>query len=155
MYAPDEVARFRAKQIQGDGCWDWTGSIGCSGYPQAYRSRKSILPRKVDGHRMAYELAYGPVPAGMMVLHRCNNKACTRVDHLYLGTAYQNAQDAKAAGASNRKVLTPADVAAIVAEKRAGATHAKLAARFGVSPVSIGNILQGRTYSGLTGIRSA
>jgi hypothetical protein len=103
---------------------------------------------------MAYELAYGPVPAGMMVLHRCGIKSCTNPDHLYLGNALQNAADARTHGASNRKVLTPADVASIVAGKRAGATYAKLAERFGVSAVSIGNVLQGRTYSALTGIRS-
>jgi hypothetical protein len=88
----------------------------------------------------------------MMVLHKCNRKECTRVDHLYLGTAFQNAQDAKAAGASNRAVLTPRDVLDIVSLKGAGATHAALASRFSVSAISIGNILQGRTYSGLTGI---
>jgi HNH endonuclease len=154
MFTADEIERFRSKQVinDGDACYGWSGSIGCNGYPQAYRSRRSPLPRKVDGHRMAWELAYGPVPAGMMVLHRCNTKSCTNPAHLYLGTALQNSQDAKAAGASNKAVLTSNDVLSVVALKGEGYTHAKLAERFRVSPVSIGNILQGRTHRDITGL---
>lgn len=37
-------------------------------------------------HRLAWELEFGPIPDGMLVLHRCWNPACVNVGHLYLGT---------------------------------------------------------------------
>ena len=39
-----------------------------------------------SAHRLAWELAYGPIPAGMFVLHNCDTPACCRPNHLHLGT---------------------------------------------------------------------
>lgn len=49
-------------------------------------------------HRVAFELAYGPIPIGIHVLHgkderRCESRACCNPNHLYLGTDKQNADD--------------------------------------------------------------
>jgi hypothetical protein len=49
-------------------------------------------------HRFAYELAHGPIPPGVNVLHRCDNPPCFRIDHLYLGTQKDNARDMVAKG---------------------------------------------------------
>lgn len=59
---------------------------------------------KIDGvrwpaHRLSYNLNKSPVPnyPGQkregLVLHTCDHKWCVNPDHLYLGTAKQNAQD--------------------------------------------------------------
>lgn len=34
--------------------------------------------------RLTYEMAYGPIPDGMIVRHRCGNMSCCNVSHLYL-----------------------------------------------------------------------
>lgn len=49
-------------------CWHWTGGKTKGGYGQfSVGSQKGIL-----AHRAAYELAYGPIPAGLTVDHMCH-----------------------------------------------------------------------------------
>src|SRR5207249_2967606 len=47
-------------------------------------------------HRYAWTLTCGPVPAGMVLRHRCDEPLCTAVDHLELGTTADNNWDASA-----------------------------------------------------------
>ena len=77
----------------------WCGALSRAGYGVLGVSGKSI-----GAHRLAWELAYGPIPPGMMVLHRnpCHHPACVRFDHLYLGTARENGQDKAALNQQQR-----------------------------------------------------
>ncbi len=93
---------------------------------------------KSRGHRLAYRVFVGEIPSGLMVLHRCGNEACINPHHLYLGDAWQNAQDrvlhgtnASATGASLPQTkLTEADVLAI---RASGESCIELAKRYGMS----------------------
>lgn len=95
-YAADRVPvgdRFWDKVDQSGECWLW----------QAGRTPKGYGMVKVNGahqgaHRVAYELVNGPIPAGMLVCHRCDTPACVRPDHLFLGSAKTNNRDAIAKG---------------------------------------------------------
>lgn len=71
-----------AKQEGEDGCWLWTGSHDTKGYGQIGTGPRSAVLRKA--HRLAWEFANGPAPAGHRVYHRCGSPACVRVDHLYV-----------------------------------------------------------------------
>lgn len=74
-------------------CLIWTGPLGNFGYGAlSYRGR----PR--GAHRVSWELANGPIPEGMCVLHRCDVPACVRPAHLFLGTRADNAVDREAKG---------------------------------------------------------
>ena len=74
---------------------------------------------KSRGHRLAYRLFCGPIPARSLVLHACGNAQCVNPHHLYLGDAAQNTRDRAAHGRTAsgarlpRTKLSDADVLAI------------------------------------------
>lgn len=59
-----------------------------------YLGRKQDGPKLYCMHRKAWRAVNGPIPKGYWVLHNCDNGACIRPTHLYLGTPVDNTQDA-------------------------------------------------------------
>lgn len=73
-------------------CWVWTRPPTHNGYGRlAFGGR--LHRRVVLAHRMSWELSRGPIPSGMFVLHKCDNRLCVRPEHLWLGTRRDNALD--------------------------------------------------------------
>ena len=74
-------------------CWLWTGTPDDHGY-----GRFCLNGRQVGAHRVSWILTNGLIPEGQHVLHHCDNPPCVRPEHLWLGTALDNAHDRQAKG---------------------------------------------------------
>ena len=70
-------------------CLVWQGAKNTRGY-----SFISIGAKLIRVHRLIWKLAYGDIPQGLNVLHKCDNPPCIKLDHLFLGTLKDNTRDA-------------------------------------------------------------
>lgn len=80
------------------GCWLWTGSCIQSSKGGDVRPKITVGRKGFSAYRVAYQLLVGPIPDGKMICHKCNVSICVNPDHLYAGTAKDNARDAVVAG---------------------------------------------------------
>lgn len=82
----DEV--FAVNTIKKNGCSEWIGTITSDGYGTFKFKNKSYR-----AHRAHWELHMGPIPKGMIIGHHCDNKACIKIEHLFLSTPLNNSKD--------------------------------------------------------------
>lgn len=127
------------------GCWEWTACKYRDGYGMICFGGKCHR-----AHRVSYELHCGPIPSGILVLHRCDNRVCANPKHLFLGTHAENVADKVAKGRQAGRTshphtkLTEADVSAI--RGSTGITQTALASRYGVSQILISRIIHGQAW---------
>lgn len=142
-----------------DGCWLWRGRVhrGYGYFTWDDASAKKNLTRRA--HRVAWELAHGPIEKGLCVCHRCDVPACVNPAHLFLGTVRENLADMVAKGRSrglspkdrrgeshpNAK-LTAAKVEEIHALRAKGLTYREIGERIGVSGACASDVCQGRSW---------
>lgn len=145
---------FWAQVQKTDGCWLWVGYINPKGYG-------NITRKHIRVHRLSWELANGPIPEGLNVLHQCDNPICVRLSHLFLGTQNDNVQDMVAKGRNHSGItlgeahpshkLTENQVLEIRATLYAGGNVIALAKQYGVTRNHIYEIKWGRAWKHLLG----
>lgn len=78
------------------GCLVWDGRMVRGGYGQIGISRQHAaelgIGQTVLVHRLAWELANGPIPEGLQIDHLCRNRACVNVAHMEVVTPSENTQ---------------------------------------------------------------
>lgn len=97
-YAARPLAdRFAEKVDQSDpnGCWTWTGHIKRNGYGAIGAGGK--YGKVLMAHRVAWELANGPIPDEQVVDHLCHNRSCVNVGHLRVVPQLTNNHNRKGA----------------------------------------------------------
>lgn len=147
------LTRFRASFVEGleDECWEWLRSRHVAGYGQLKITSER---RQAYSHRIAFEVAYGPIPPGKQVCHTCDNPPCVNPHHLFVGTSGDNHQDMKR---KNRHLFGERNVRAVLTEQKAREIVAlspllsqrELAKRYGVSQGTISKIALGRRWAHL------
>ena len=142
--------RFWAKVKKTKQCWIWTGSRGNRGYGRFRMDKDDYW----NAHRVTWAITFGPIPDGLQVLHHCDNPACVRPDHLFLGTQSDNVRDMVQKNRANRPygprhfrtALTEDQVRAMRAEWATGITQNQLARKYGISTSGIHGILHRRVW---------
>jgi hypothetical protein len=145
------VIRFISKIAQPqceNGCWEWTGAIrGKCGYGAI-----KVSGRTESAHVLSHRLYNGDVPAGMDVMHSCDNRKCVNPNHLSVGTRSENMIDAAHKGRLNRgrdpNVEYTAEVVRLAVEMvRRGETLRSAASSLGVAHSTVRRWILRRTRS--------
>lgn len=77
-----------------NGCVEYAGTK----WSNKEYGRISYAGGSWNAHRLAWTLANGSIPPGLIVCHKCDNPACINLEHLFLGTHSDNMEDMAAKG---------------------------------------------------------
>lgn len=126
-----------------DDCWIWRGPVHL-GY-----GLFKVKGKNVRAHRFAYENFNGPIPKGLLIRHKCDVRSCVNPRHLEVGSHQDNMNDC-----CERKridsVLSLEEVTAIrtaLTENPYYGINKDLAEKYGVSPQTICDIKNGRSWN--------
>lgn len=129
------------------GCRIW---LGQTNKPGGY-GRISYRGKQWRAHRLAYTLLWAQIPAGLDLMHSCDNPLCINPNHLRPGThaeniaeAYQKGRKFVPQGPRHPRFRLSEEQAAEALES--SEPVADLAARFGVSKSMIYRLKSGATW---------
>lgn len=138
----DPLERFNEKfePEPNTGCWLWTGYSIDGRYGDFWLNGENV-----KAHRVAYSMFVGEIPAGMYVLHRCDQPFCVNPKHLRLGSLRDNTQDMMSKGRNRpprgerngQAKLRASDVVDIRRRLSDGEKPREIARHFGVGEVAI------------------
>lgn len=112
----------------------------------------------VGAARKAWIAAHGPIPAGLEVMHDCDNPPCRNLEHVRLGTHADNMRDKAEKGRAPRLTgerngrarLSEHDARTLRRRRLAGEPLKTLAAEYGISRMHVWEIATGRKWKCLS-----
>ena len=93
------IEKILSRTVRNGECVEWQGASS-RGYGQIgwKENGKNIMAYV---HRAIWYLNNGDLN-GLLVCHKCDNRLCVNIDHLFLGTQKENMVDCRAKGRLNR-----------------------------------------------------
>lgn len=174
-----DLAAYWARIEKTSTCWIWRGAAhsreGYGTVAVTVDSPRGRATRYERAHRIAWELANGPIPPGLFILHSCDNKQCVKPTHLRPGSQQENMADRRRPPAEkplrntqpnllpvirrgsgehhHGSKLTDADVRTIRERYTADSalTQTDLAREYGVTKTQVSFILRGKSRKGAGG----
>ncbi len=139
--------RFWSKVDKTGDCWEWTAGKFNNGYGSFCMNGSDI-----GAHRASIMLSGIDIPAGMQVLHHCDNPGCVRQSHLFIGTAADNikdmiAKDRHARGRMFKDTKLNIDKVREILQLKGTMPYRKIADHFGVCHSTISHIMNGRNWA--------
>ena len=151
-------------------CWEWKG---WKSSPGGY-GKFDLRGKKLRAHRVAFAITNGSFFPSLKLCHSCDNPPCCNPAHLFLGTTGDNQADAENKGRWIKKPskpkpppkpkyhfpigekhhnakLVPSDILEICELAKMGLCQRAIAKRFHVSQRNVCSILQGKSWSHVTG----
>lgn len=134
-------------QSETDECVLWNHKISNNGYAGIRHEGRSL-----GAHVVALTIRSGPKPEPKMVAaHRCRNRNCINYRHLRWATATENAADKVRDGVAlfgerNHNAKLTADEVRAIRELAPRASKQSLAEMYGISPITVRDIINGRTW---------
>lgn len=147
--AESRVLQYSIRNPETD-CLEWQrATSGKHGYGVLY-----FQGHQLQAHRAIWIEKNGPIPEGIFVCHRCDNRRCVNIDHLFLGTPKDNMDDMRQKGRARlwdrekhgRSKLNWSVVALIREDRARGMTNTALAKKYGVAQSRISNVVTGKSW---------
>ena len=153
----DELFWSKVDEKGPDDCWNWKASVSKDGYGQFW-----IGYTFVPSHRYTYVFrTQKRLEEGTLICHHCDNPRCCNPNHLFEGSALDNAKDRKSKGRNGdstpinpkkgvshwNAALCDSDVIKIRALSKLGVTGVELSKTFGVSTTQISYIIRRINWS--------
>lgn len=145
------------KQEGEDACWEWVGATWQNGrYGKVNSGGKHLR-----AYHLPWELENGKIPKGMCACHKCDNPACVRPSHIFIGSKSDNFKDMHQKGRAKiekgteryNSKLDPGKVREIRKLSSEGIGTCELSRRFNVNTGTIANIKNGTRWKHVRPLR--